>query len=226
MCSSGDSTLKSSETSQAAFMKTLQASFGTAFGKNQAILDSLTKTLTDAIANPKGFDPRTLAMMKTGAADSVARQTNAAQVSAGNYGASHGGADLGSGVQSQIQGSIAGTGAAEGARESSNIDIASGQLQNENYWRAISGLTGVANAENPSAYASDANSAANSTASLGSAFLASKQADWNNTFGVIKGVAGLTSAAAGLPSFGGSSGGGGGAVTNAGPGGSFPGAEI
>lgn len=144
--------------------------------------------------------------MRSSASDTVSRQTTNAQVSAGNYGASHGGADLGSGVQSQIEGSIAGTGAQQQSQEQSNIDIANGQLQNQNYWQAIGGLTNVAQAENPSAYASDANSAGSTTANLGTAFQATKQADWNNTFGVIKGVAGLATAAAGLPSFGGSSG--------------------
>jgi hypothetical protein len=207
MCSSGDSTLKASEASSAVFQSTLQNSFNTAFGSNQIILNGLTKTLTDAVNNPKGFNPATLAAMRTGANDTVSRQTTGAQVAAGNYGASHGGADLGSGVQSQIEGSIAGTGAQENANEQSNITIANGQLQNQNYWNAIQGLTGVANAENPNAYASNANSAGSTTANLGSSFLASKQADWGNTFGVIKGVSGLVSAAAGLPMFGGSGGG-------------------
>jgi hypothetical protein len=207
MCSSGDSTLKASEASSAAFQNTLQASFATTFGKNQAILDSLNKTLTDAVANPKGFDPRTLALMKSTASDTVARSTNAAQIAAGNYAASHGASDIGSGVQAQIAGSIGAIGAEENARELAGIDIQSGMLQNENYWRAIGGLTDVARAENPTAYAGEANTAGNTTANIGKAYLESKQADWNNAFGVVKGVAGLASAVAGMPGmpkFGGS----------------------
>ena len=135
MCCSGDSTAKQTETAQAAFTSTLSSSFKTAFGKNQQMLDALNAKLTDAINNPHGFDPKTLALMKTGAADTVARQTAAAQTAANTYLATHGGPTLGSGVGLQIKGNIAAAGAAEGARESSNIDIQNGLLQNENYWK-------------------------------------------------------------------------------------------
>jgi hypothetical protein len=209
MCSSGDSTVKSTEQAQAAFTNTLSASFKTAFASKQEMLDRLNAKLTDQINNPQGFDPKTLALMKTNASDTVARNTNAAQVGANAYLATHGGAELGSGVAAQIKGGIAGAGAVEGARESSNIDIQSGLLQNDNYWKAISGLTNVANSENPEGLAGAETSSANSVGNLSQAYLASKQADWNNAFGVVKGIAGLGMAAAGIPSFGGSSGGSG-----------------
>lgn len=208
MCSSGDSTVKQTEQSQAAFTNTLRDSFNTAFAAKQDILGKLTGKLTDMLNNPHGFDPKTLALMKSGAADMVARQTNAAQVGANTYLSTHGGPDLGSGVGAQIKGSIAAAGATEGARESSNIDIQSGLLQNENYWRAVSGLSDVARAENPEGLAGAEIGAANSVSDLSKAYLASKQADWGNTFGIIKGVAGLASAA--VPMFAGVGGGGGG----------------
>jgi hypothetical protein len=209
MCSSGDSTVKSTETAQAAFTKTLSDSFGTAFANKQDILGKLTAKLTDQINNPQGFDPKTLALMKTNASDTVARGTNAAQVSANAYLATHGGTELGSGVAAQIKGGIAGSGAVENAREQSGIDIQSGLLQNENYWKGISGLTNVANSENPEGLAGEEVGSANATADLSKAYLASKQADWNNAFGVVKGIAGLGMAVAGMPKFGGSSGGSG-----------------
>lgn len=210
MCSSGDSTVKATETAQAAFTNTLSASFKTAFANKQEYLDKIGAKLTDMINNPRGFDPKTLALMKTNASDTVATSTGNAQQAANAYLATHGGSELGSGVAAQIKGQIGATGAVEGARENSNIDIQSGLLQNDNYWKAISGLTNVANSENPEGLASAETSSANSVGNLSQAYLASKQADWNNTFGVIKGITGLASAAVGLPSFGGSSGGGGG----------------
>ncbi|HEX3093944.1 MAG TPA: hypothetical protein VHW72_15025 [Candidatus Angelobacter sp.] len=202
MCSSGDSTLKASEQSQAAFSSTLRDSFGTAFAAKQDILGKLNAKLTDMLNNPHGFDPKTLALMKSGAADAVARGTDAAHTAANAYFATHGGPTLGSGVEAQVHGGIAASGAAEGARESSNIDIQSGLLQNENYWKAISGLSGVANAENPEGLASAEVGSANATSDLGKSFLASKQADWQNTFGIIKGVAGLASAGLGFAGVG------------------------
>lgn len=197
MCSSGDKTAKATEDAQAAFTKTLQASFQTAFGKNQAILDGLTKTLTAQMQNPKGFDPRTLALMRTTASDTVARKTLGAQTAAGSYIASHGGADLGSGVAAQISGGIASSGAEEQASEQSNIDIQNGLLQDQNYWKSIAGLTDVANAENPAGYAGQATSAANSVSDLSRSVLASKQAGWQNAFGIASGIAGLGLAGAG-----------------------------
>jgi hypothetical protein len=197
MCSSGDSTVKQTEQSQAAFTSTLRDSFNTAFAAKQDILGKLTGKLTDMLNNPHGFDPKTLALMKSGAADVVARQTNAAQVGANTYLATHGGPDLGSGVGAQIKGGIAAAGATEGARESSNIDIQSGLLQNENYWKAVSGLSSVAQEENPEGLASDEIGSANSVADLSKSFLASKEADWGNIGGIINGVAGLGTAAVG-----------------------------
>lgn len=207
MCSSGDSTVKATETSQAAFTNTLSQSFQTAFAAKQDMLGKLNARLTDMVNNPHGFDPKTLALMKTNASDTVTQNTANAQTAANAYLATHGGAELGTGVGAQIKGNIAAAGANENAREASGIDIQSGLLQNENYWKAISGLTNVANSENPEGLASSEVGAANSVGNLSQAFLASKQQDWNNTFGIIKGVAGLASAAAGIPSFGGSSGG-------------------
>lgn len=203
MCSGGDKTLNAAEKSQAAFMQTLQGSFSQAFGAQSAILANLTKVLTDAIANPHGFDPKTLALMKTNASDTIARQITAAQTAAANNFAVRGSSDIGSGVNAQIAGSIAGGGAEELARENSNIDIQSGFLQNQNYWNAIQGLTGVASAYNPTGYAGAANNAGAVTADIGRAALSAKQASWQNAFGVVKGIAGLTMAASGLPMFAG-----------------------
>lgn len=187
---------------------TLAASFKTAFGAKQDMLNRLNAKLTDMLNNPHGFDPKTLALMKSGAADTVSRQTDAAQTAASTYLATHGGPTLGSGVAAQIHGGIAAAGATEGSRESSNIDIQSGLLQNDNYWKAISGLTNVANSENPEGLANAEVGSADATANLSKAYLASKQADWQNTFGIIKGVAGLASAA--VPMFAGVGAGGGG----------------
>jgi hypothetical protein len=210
MCCSGDSTVKATETAQAAFTNTLSSSFSTAFANNQAILGKLTTTLTNAVNNPQGFDPKTLALMKTNASDTVAAQTGQAQTAANAYLASHGGAELGSGVAAQIKGSIAASGATETAKEESGIDVQNGMLQNQNYWNAISGLTNVANAENPTGFANAEVNSANSTADLSKAYLATKQAGWQDTFGVISGIAGLAGAVAGMPmpKFGGSGGGG------------------
>jgi hypothetical protein len=214
MCCSGDSTAKASETASAAMQTTLNSSFQTAFGKNQAELDSVSAKLTNTLNNPQGFDPKTLALMKTNSSDTVTQQTLNAQQGANAYLATHGGAELGSGVGAQIKGGIAAAGATEDAKESSNIDIQNGLLQNQNYWQAINGLTNVANAENPTAYSNSANGSASATADLSKAYLASQQAGWQDVGGVMSGIAGLATASAGINTsfFGGAKAGGGGAA--------------
>jgi hypothetical protein len=197
LCCSGDSTVKSTETAQAAFTNTLNSSFKTAFGNNQSILGSLTSKLTDSMNNPQGFSPSVLASMRTNATQNVQQQVKNAQVAANAYGASHGTADIGSGVQAQIQGGIGSAGATETANELNNINIQSGLLQNQNYWNAISGLTNVAQAQNPTGYAGAETSAANSVGNLSQAYLASQQAGWQDVGGIVSGIAGLGMAGVG-----------------------------
>lgn len=197
MCSSGDSTAKNAEQAQAAFTQTLQSSFQQAFANSQGILSGLTSKLTEAMNNPQGFSPAELQLMKSQASDTVTGQTQAAEKAASTYAASHGGADLGSGVQSQIAGTIAASGATEQAKESSNIDLANAEQQQQNYWRAIGGLSNVAQAENPTGFAGAANQGAGEVANLSQAVLASQQAGWQDVGSVISGVAGLGSAATG-----------------------------
>lgn len=216
MCCSGDSTVKQTEQAQAAFTSTLTSAFKTAFANQQTVLQPVIAKLTDMLNNPQGFSPATMALMKTGATETVQAATESAQKAANAYLASRGGPTLGSGVAAQIGGSIAAGGAEATAKELSNIDIQSGLLQNENYWRAISGLTGVAAAENPTGFANAETNSANSVADLSKAYLASQQADWQNTFGIINGIAGLGMAAVGglktAGVFGGAGAGGGGNV--------------
>lgn len=207
MCSDADPTQEALRNSQAAFTTTLQNAFKTTFAANQAILASLTATLEKAIANPQGYTAQELTALRTGATDTVAQATLNAQRGAGAYAATHGGADLGSGVQAQIQGSIGTAGAEQLAREQGQISIANAERQQQNYWNAIYGLTQVGAAYNPQGYAAQETGSANATTSASHEVAAEKQQGWQNAFGIVSGIAGLASAAAGIPSFGGSGGG-------------------
>lgn len=196
MCCSSDKTAKASEATSAALQTTLSADYSKTFAAQQAILGPMSIKLADMMNNPQGFDPKTLALMKTSASDQVAAATRNAQIGAGNYANSHGGADLGSGVQAQVAGGIEAQGAIARSQQMNNIDIQSGLLKNSNQQFAIQGLTNVAQAYNPTGYANAANSAGNTTANLSKAVLDSQQAGWSNTFGIIKGIAGLGVSAA------------------------------
>jgi hypothetical protein len=203
MCSSANPTELALQQSQASFTNTLQSSFSTAFAANQSILGNLSSTLTKMVANPTGYTPAEMAALRTGATDTVASQTADAERADAAYGASHGGADLGSGVQAQIEGQTTTAGMEQQSQEQNQITVANAQQQQQNYWNAISGLTQVGNAYNPTGYAGAETNAANSTTSASNAVTAEQEQGWQNAFGVVQGVAGLATAAAGLPSFGG-----------------------
>jgi len=204
MCSSANPTETSLQQSQAAFTNTLDSSFKSTFAAQQAILGSLSTTLQKMILNPQGFTPAEMTALRTGATDTTAMQTENAEKSAAAYGASHGGADLGSGVQSQIQGDIATGGSEQLSQEQNQITVANAQQQQQNYWNAINGLTQVGSAYNPAGYANAATNAANSVTSASNAITAEEQTGWQDAFGVVSGVTGLASAAAGIPGLGGS----------------------
>jgi hypothetical protein len=206
MCSEADPTQEALRDSQAAFTGTMRQAFSTAFANNQAILGNLTNILTKAIANPQGYTPAEMTALRTGVTDTVAQATKNATIAAGNYAATHGGADLGSGVTAQIEGGIQTGGMEEGAREQSQITIANAERQQQNYWNAISGLTQVGAAYNPTGYAGAETSSANATTAASQEVSAERQAGWQNAFGVVSGIAGLASAAAGIPKFGGGGG--------------------
>lgn len=196
MCSEGDKTVSQTEQSQAAFQQELTKDFSTAFGKNQEILNFLNTTLTNAIKNPQGFSQPALTAMRTGATDAVSKQFQDATVAANATAAAHGGAALPSGVAAQVSGQIAQGAAAEQSKQQQQITLANEQEKQNNYWKAIAGLGGVASQENPNAYASNATSAANSVSNLGQTLLATQQADWQNAGAIISGVAGLGEAVA------------------------------
>jgi hypothetical protein len=206
MCSSADPTEKGIEQSQAAMTSTLQDAFKSTFANNQQILGTLSATLEKAIADPQGFTPAEMTALRTNATDTVAGQTADAERSVAAYGATHGGANLGSGVQAQISGEVVSGGSRQLSSEQNQITVADAQQKQQNYWNAISGLTNVGAAYNPTGYAGAETNAANSTTSAAAQTLAERQSGWQDAFGVVSGIAGLGMAAAGIPSFGGAAG--------------------
>jgi hypothetical protein len=198
VCSSGDSTLQSTEQSNAALTAQLGADYSTVFSENQQIQSQLRGVLTSQLTNPQGLPPAEIAAARTGATDAVATQFENASRSANSVAAAHGGDALPSGVSAQVGGQIAAGAAAENSGEQNKISIADAQAKQQNYWSAISGLGAVGNNLNPTGYSNSAAGTGTSTASLGSAFLSSQQADWQNAAGVIGAVGGLATGAAGF----------------------------
>lgn len=196
MCSSGDQKEKSTEDMMNQFAQQLTGAFSTSFAKSQSILGSLQSQLTSTMTNPHGFDPKTLASMKTAATDESATRFSQATAQAGAYTAARGGADLGSGVAAQISGQVGAAAATEAATAQNQISIANGQLQNQNYWQGVQGLQQVAatQAGVASSASSNASNSANASTNAGQALLASQQAQFNDVMSGIKAGTGLLAA--------------------------------
>jgi hypothetical protein len=153
-----------------------------------------------------GFTSAQQAALRTGAMDTTSQQFGAAKADAGAAAARYGG-DVASGVTGQIEGSLAGQEAETESGEQNKITEANAELQQSNYWKGIQGLSNVASEYNPTGYAGAATSAENATTNAANAVQSESEQSWQNTFGVISGISGLASAAAGMPM---PSGGGGG----------------
>jgi hypothetical protein len=172
----GDSTAKSAEKSQASFANTLQNAFSQQFGSNTSVLNFLNGKLTAAVNNPQGFSPQMLAAARTQAIQGTASQYANAQQAVNGAIAAKGGSTLPSGVNAQIQGQLAQGAANQESSQLGNIDIANAQQQQSNYWNAVGGLTGVAQAYNPTGFAGQATGANSAVGGLSEAYSKSQSA--------------------------------------------------
>ena len=141
-----------------------------------------------------------MAAAKTGAIQQTATDyTNASKAVNGQM-AARGGSTLPSGVEAQIEGGLAQGAANEESSNLNQITLANEQQKQANYWKAVGGLSDVANSYNPNGFASSANGGAGTVAGLSQANTAAQQAGLWNTFvgGFGKGLGqGLGTAAAG-----------------------------
>lgn len=192
----GDKTLQQSEQQQAGFNKKLMAAFSTQFGKQSAILDSLTSRLQPMIDNPTGFSPEALAALRTSASDTNAGQFLGAQKAlnsqiAGRQDASA----LGSGVDAQLRAGVAQAGAQNEANSQNNITLQNEQQKQQNFWSSINALSGNAAQYNPLGFAGGATSGSGAVANLGQAYQSSKQSQLLGALGGVAGGAGQAAAA-------------------------------
>jgi len=195
MGSGGDSTLNQSEEASAKFQQTLQSTFQAQYAQQQKLMSVVTPQLENMVTKPQGMTPANLAATRTNATDVIAAQTQNAQKAAGAAAARGGGAALPSGVAAQVSGGIAAAGAEETAATQNQITMSNENLKLQNYWRGISGLTGQEQIADPTKYASEANQAGSTTAGLGQAALAAKQAGIQDVGAVMSGLGGLATGA-------------------------------
>jgi hypothetical protein len=131
--------------------------------------------MTNQMENPTGIGAPAMATMRTGATENAALATAHAQQANNLAAAVHGGNGLPSGVAEQITANTNNAGAALDASGQNQITMQDENLKNENYWKAVQGLSGTAQLENPNAYAQDANSGAGEVAGLSQAYTESNK---------------------------------------------------
>lgn len=193
----GDEAAQNAENSQASFTKTLQQVFANNNQKQQEQLNFLTNQLQEAVNNPQGYSPQTLASMRTQAEDAAATNNANVEQAVNEKFATTGGASptaLPNGVQEQIQAGVANSEAQNEANQQLGITEQQGQLQLQEKQNAERELGQVAEEENPEGMASGATGAAESIGGLSQAVTASA----GPTFGsILGGVVGAGLGAAG-----------------------------
>lgn len=178
----GSQTDRTAAHSELSFMTTLQNAFKMQFANQAKVLSYLQGRFTSMAENPAGFSPETLAAMKSQAINQNAADVQNAQRSAQQIAASHGGTGLPSGVQAQISGQIASSGANALSGNLNQIAIENGMLQNQNYWKAVQGLGGIASEFNPLGYAGGSSSTANALTGLSEASTAADKSGFLGAF--------------------------------------------
>lgn len=187
---------KSLQSQTQSFSNILQSNYGTLFGKQQGVLDTINKSLSPIVAagpSQRGFSGAETAALQTGAVSAAGGANTAAQQAARTYGAgqgSGGGSGLTSGITKQIQSAIASQQAGALGGELNKINLADFNQGNQNYWRAQGGMEALQAGYNPNAAASQAGQEAAESFQQ-----ASKITQENNALG--QDIAGFATAAAG-----------------------------
>jgi len=204
MCSSGGqvgATDQALQASQAAMTNQLNSDYSTTFGEQQAVLSSLQSKMNYMATNPMGYASGALAAMRTGVNESTATAAKQAIGAAGAYAGTHGGADVGNGAAGQIAGEIGSQAELSKSAQLTGINEQNEQLKQENYWKAIQGLSSVGSEYGGSGGTAigGAGNAASTSTGAGSGALAAQEAGWQNLSGVLTGIGGLATGVGSIP---------------------------
>jgi hypothetical protein len=137
---------KSIANSSQSFASQLQNNYGTLFGQQQGVLNSLNASLNPILSagpSQRGFSSAQTSALQTSAINNAGAANTAAQQAARTYGAGQGGggtSGITSGITKQIQAGIASQSAGQEASQLNQITQADFAQGNANYWRAQGGL--------------------------------------------------------------------------------------
>lgn len=188
--------------SQTAFYNTMTQDYNTQFANQNAILGTLTQSLSPIIAagpNQMGYNNAELTNLNSQALQGTGQSyANASQALKENQAASGGGNSyLPSGVQSQQQAGLASAAANQESNQMLGIQQAGYQQGNNMYESAVGQLGGVAGMYNANQTAGSANSAAGEANTEANAVNTANQQGLNNLMGLATGAMGGAGAAIG-----------------------------
>lgn len=182
---------------QASFYQTMTQDYQTQFGKQGAILDSLTNSLTpilNAGPNQPGFSDAETNNLNSQAVQGTATAYNNAQKSAQEAQAGQGGGNvpLPSGVVANQRQQLASAGANQESGELLGIQSANYKQGHDAFQNAVGQLQGVAGEYNPTGYAGAATSAGSAAASEANAIAKENSSGGigSTLGGILGGVAG------------------------------------
>jgi hypothetical protein len=179
------------------FSTMLQGNYGTLFGQQQGVLNSINKSLSPILAagpSQQGFSAQERAALNTQAINSAGAASRNAQQSVANFGAGQGGGNssgLISGVQKQLQGAVASQSANQLATAQNQITQADFAQGNNDYWKAQGGMDALAQGYSPNAAQSGSISANQNAFGEANQIQTQKNQEQQAIAGGIEGLAGM-----------------------------------
>lgn len=185
---------KTLEASQARFYDTMTSSYNQVFGKQQGILDALTKVyqpIFDKGPSQRGYSDEESTSLHTNATESIAQNYANAKKSLNEELAARGGSDfLPTGSDVEINGMLDATAANQKASLDNKIETADWETGRENFQAAAAGLGATAAQENPVGFSNAATGSGEAASKTANDIAQADNSVWGSVVGALGGVAG------------------------------------
>lgn len=184
---------------QTAMTNALNQDYSLSFAQNQRVLGQQQAKLQAITSNPMGYSPQELHTMTSSINENTANAAKQAMGAAAAFAAAHGAADTGAGPTGMVAGQIAEGAAQSKATQLANLSLADQNLKRQNFWTAMSGLSGVGQGYNSAAGGaiSGAGETAGSAVNAGTGAVSASNIVAQDIGGILGGAAGLASAGVG-----------------------------
>jgi hypothetical protein len=186
---------KNLESQQAAFYGQMTSQYQQVFGKQQAILDTLTgmfKPILSAGPSQRGFSDAEHTALESSATETTAHNYADAQRTLNERLATLGGGDdfIPSGEEAQLREGLLATEAADRSSLQNQIEQADFSQGHQNWQQAADVLGGVAAQDNPAAFANATTSAGSAAGTTANQIAEASNSIWGSVIGGVSGIAG------------------------------------